>query len=84
MPQDHLDPRRELLDTLETKVSDLLEEACRTKIKPEGTTGEFIRLEETLSIAAETTKHVVSLRRKLRTEQEARRDAEAGGPPLPA
>jgi hypothetical protein len=64
------DPRRDHLDALETRVSDLVDEACKVRVSSDGTTGEYIRLEETLSFAAEAAKQVVSLRRKLRTEDD--------------
>lgn len=58
-------------DTLE----DALDEVCAAGPVQQETTGEMIRLEESLSVAAEAAKHAVSLRRRLREEQEREQDA---------
>ena len=57
---------REAHETLE----DALDEACASKPAEQETTGEMIRLEENLSVAAEAAKRAVSIRRRMRDEEE--------------
>ena len=75
---DELQPMlRQAHETLE----DALDEACEAKPVSQETTGEMIRLEETLSVAAEAAKRAVSIRRRLREEsQRADRPATFGDP----
>ena len=75
---DELQPMlRQAHETLE----DALDEACEAKPASQETTGEMIRLEETLSVAAEAAKRAVSIRRRLREEaQRAERPATFGEP----
>ena len=62
-----LEPRlNELTEQLETA----REEICDIPHVGHLNTGELIRVEETLSIAAETAKAVVSIRRRMRANQE--------------
>jgi len=66
-----LEPRLEhLTERLETA----REEICDVSHVGELNTGELIRVEETLSIAAETAKEVISIRRRIRVDQ--RRDGD--------
>lgn len=67
---DRLRPR---LDELESELQKNLEEVCETEAVDKVDTGELIRIEETLSIAANAAKEAVSLRRKMR------QDSDAGG-----
>lgn len=57
---------------LETKLSSALGEVCELPSPQKLDTGELIRVEETLAIAAEAAKEAVSLRRKLRADRERR------------
>ena len=57
---------RPKLDALQEQLETAREEICDIPHVSELNTGELIRVEETLSIAAETAKEVVSVKRKLR------------------
>ena len=75
------DGRAELrpkLHQAQETLEDALDEVCASKPVQQETTGEMIRLEESLSVAAEAAKHAVSLRRRLREEQERQQDARRG------
>jgi hypothetical protein len=72
-------PLRPQLDRLENKIEKSLDEVCETTSVKDVNTGELIRIEETLAIAAEAAKEAVSLRRRLRQDHE--RSAEGGQQP---
>jgi hypothetical protein len=63
-------PLRPQLDRLQTKIDESLDEVCQSPTVKEVNTGELIRIEETLAIAAEAAKEAVSLRRRLRQNYE--------------
>jgi hypothetical protein len=65
---DHLRPR---LKKLETEIEENLETLCEDPSVKKVDTGELIRIEETLAIAANAAKEAVSLRRKLRSDSDA-------------
>ena len=64
---DHLLPR---LQKLESEIQKNLEEVCETDEVKDVDTGELIRIEETLSIAADAAKEAVSLRRRMRQDRD--------------
>jgi hypothetical protein len=68
MPFSQSDPLRPRLDKLEDELEGTITEVCDGKPVRETNTGELIRLEETLAIAAETAKEAVSLRRRMRAD----------------
>ena len=77
-------PLRPQLHQLEEQISEALEEVCDAPAASELNTGELIRVEESLAIAADAAKEAISLRRRLRedTNEAARRrpDDERGAP----
>ena len=68
---DDLEPR---LRAAEESLGATLEEVCADQSPDQMNTGELIRVEESLAIAAEAAKEAVTLRRK----RKARRDAPGG------
>ena len=83
-----MDELHPMLHDAHQTLEEALDEACEAKPANQETTGEMIRLEETLSVAAEAAKRAVSIRRRLREETErarrsrsAERDTGAAGPP---
>ena len=90
MPQPH-EPNsmRPALHVVERELAERLDEACALRNVSEESTGELMRLEETLLDAARAAKHAVSVRRRLRSlaeecvgedEGSAGRDAVADRP----
>jgi hypothetical protein len=77
-------PLRPQLHQLEDKITDALDEVCDAPAVSQLNTGEMIRIEESLAIAADAAKEAVSLRRRLRQDSnEAARnrpDEELGAP----
>ena len=71
-----LEPR---LERLTERLETAREEICDVSHVAELNTGELIRVEETLSIAAETAKEVISIRRRIRVDQSRDGDGSAGG-----
>ena len=65
-----MDELQPMLQQAHETLEDALDEACDAKPASQETTGEMIRLEETLSVAAEAAKRAVSIRRRLREEAE--------------
>ena len=63
-------PLRPQLARLEEKIERSLDEVCVSHDIKQVDTGELIKIEETLSIAAEAAKEAVSLRRRLRKDRE--------------
>ena len=61
-------PLRPQLHSLEDKIAGALEEVCDAPAVSELNTGELIRVEESLAIAADAAKQAVSLRRRLRED----------------
>lgn len=61
---------RPQLERLEDKIEKSLDEVCGAPAVKDVNTGELIKIEETLSIAAEAAKEAVSLRRRLRQDRE--------------
>ena len=75
---DRLLPR---LNKLEKEIQKNLDDVCESEEVTEVDTGELIRIEETLSIAANAAKEAVSLRRKMRQNREDAGDAADGAQP---
>ena len=73
-------PLRPQLDRLENKIEQSLDEVCAAPSVKDVDTGELIKIEETLAIAAEAAKEAVSLRRRLRKDREASEDGEQPQP----
>jgi hypothetical protein len=64
------DPLRPALREAEAQLRDRLEEACETDDVTAETTGELIRLEDSLLAAARAAKEAITLRRRLRQGSE--------------
>lgn len=60
---------RPALQDVEERLKDRLGEICAANEISDESTGELIRLEESLSMATESAKEAVTLRRKLRQAQ---------------
>lgn len=73
---DDMDALHPMLSDAHDALEDALDEACDAKPASQETTGEMIRLEETLSVAAEAAKRAVSIRRRLREEADRTRRAQ--------
>jgi hypothetical protein len=58
------------LDQLEEHLETVRDELCDVSHVSELNTGEMIRVEETLAIAAQSAKEVISLRRRIRRDEE--------------
>jgi len=80
---DSNDRFRPRLRELETEIQKNLEEVCETERVKDVDTGELIRIEETLSIAANAAKEAVSLRRKMRQNREDDSDSAGQGDARP-
>ena len=63
-------PLRPQLDRLEDKIEKSLDEVCEETNIKDVNTGELIKIEETLAIAAEAAKEAVSVRRRMRQDRE--------------
>jgi hypothetical protein len=64
------------LERVEAELEESIERVCDEPRVEEVDTGELIRIEETLAIAARAAKEAVSLRRRIRAD----RDANGGTP----
>jgi hypothetical protein len=62
-------PLRPELTTREKDLQSALEEVCKDPKVQGRTTDELIQIEETLSIASETAKQAISLRKKIRSDE---------------
>ena len=62
---------RPVLDDAQTRLEQHLGEVCHEKPSAEST-GELIKLEETLSLAAEAAKEAISLRRRIKDRGDVR------------
>jgi hypothetical protein len=67
------EPLRPKLHDAERKLDETLDEVCESPAAAKLDTGELIRVEETLALAAEAAKEAVSLRRRMHVDRE--RDA---------
>lgn len=63
---DHPDSLQPILQQVEDELSTQLDEVCDRKDVHAESTGELIKLEEALSVAAEAAKETISLRRRIR------------------
>lgn len=68
--QDEDHPLTPALRQVEEELASQLDEACEATDVAGESTGELIRLEETLSFAARTAKEAVSLRRRIHGESD--------------
>lgn len=64
------DPLRPQLKKVEQQLDRTLAEVCETETAARLDTGELIRVEENLALAAEAAKEAVSLRRRMHADQE--------------
>lgn len=80
VPVDPGVPLRPQLERLENKIEQTLDEVCAAPSVRDVNTGELIKIEETLAIAAEAAKEAVSLRRRLRLDRELPTDGEGQQP----
>lgn len=69
MSSEKTGPLRPRLEKVEEVVEQALDEVCAGPPPQELDTGELIRVEETLAIAAEAAKEAVTLRRKIRSDE---------------
>ncbi|HEY7234757.1 MAG TPA: hypothetical protein VH539_11445 [Gemmatimonadaceae bacterium] len=69
-------PLRPQLDRLEEKIEKSLDEVCEDTNVKNVNTGELIRIEETLAIAAEAAKEAVSLRMRLKSDRQPSDESE--------
>ena len=74
MRVDPSQPLRPQLDKIEDTIEQSLDEVCSSPSVKQINTGELIKIEETLAIAAEAAKDAVSLRRRMRRDREATDD----------
>lgn len=75
------DPLLPMLHTVEDELDRRLSEACGMHGVADESTRELMRLEENLLEAANAAKQAVSLRRRMRTETEAREEAPSDAEP---
>lgn len=73
-------PLRPQLHRLENAIEESLDEVCTSPSVKDVNTGELIKIEETLAIAAAAAKEAVSVRRRLRMESERSGDSEQPRP----
>ena len=71
MSDDQLDPLRLVVQHLEEQLDERVDAVSDSGPSHEETTGELIHLEETLSSAQDKAKKLVTLRLKLKDEEEA-------------
>jgi hypothetical protein len=64
---------RPILDDAQTRLEQHLDDVCKDNPRTEST-GELIKLEETLSLAAEAAKEAISLRRRIKDRGDVRKD----------
>ena len=64
---------RPILDDAQTRLEQHLSDVCVEHPRTEST-GELIKLEETLSLAAEAAKEAISLRRRIKDRGDVRKD----------
>jgi hypothetical protein len=64
------DPLRPQLQKAEKQLDETISEVCETPVASRLNTGELIRVEESLALAAEAAKEAVSLRRRLHADRE--------------
>ena len=69
---DHPDSLQPILQQVEEELSAQLDEVCDRKEVRAESTGELIKLEEALSVAAEAAKETISLRRRIRQKGDVR------------
>ncbi len=67
------------LDQVNERIESALAEICVNPTVKKLNTGELIRVEETLAIAADAAKEAVSLRRRLRADRERAGEPERSG-----
>jgi hypothetical protein len=77
-PAETLRPK---LHDVERQLDESLDEVCDAPAASKLDTGELIRVEETLAVAAEAAKEAVSLRRRLRADREADRSRDRESSP---
>ena len=70
MSRFHADPLRERLHDVEDEIRGRLVEVCKSPPPEDLDTGAMIRFEEELSIVTSAAKEAVSLRRRLRVENQ--------------
>lgn len=69
---------------MESEIQKNLEEVCETDEVKDVDTGELIRIEETLSIAADAAKEAVSLRRRMHQDRDGTSDEDSAKQPRPS
>ena len=75
------EPLRPKLQDAERKLDTTLDEVCDSPAAAKLDTGELIRVEETLALAAEAAKEAVSLRRRMHMDRARETDRPNGEPP---
>ena len=84
VPVDPGVPLRPQLEKLEDKIEKSLGEVCAAPPVASVNTGELIKIEETLAIAAEAAKEAVSVRRRMRQDGDIAHPIEPVSPEPPA
>lgn len=74
MERDPRDPLEPALDEAQATLQEALDDACTADVERLDT-GEMIRIEEVLAIANDAAKRVVSMKRRMRRDQDASRDS---------
>jgi hypothetical protein len=74
MQHDPHDPLEPALDEAKATLQEALDDACTADVERLDT-GEMIRIEEVLAIANDAAKRVVSMKRRIRRNQEAARES---------
>lgn len=74
MPIDPSQPLRPQLDRLEEELQDNIDDVCDSPRVEQIDTGELIRVEEVLSLAADAAKSAVSLRRRMHRDSDRESD----------
>lgn len=69
---------RPVLKEAEERLVQHISEVCHSDHVPEESTGELIKLEETLSMAAEAAKEAISIRRRIRSRGDVAQESSRG------
>lgn len=83
MPHDETGPLKPKLQEVQQEIEERIQQVCHAPPVQEQDTGELIRYEENLAIAADRAKQAVSLRRRMRADR-ASQDGAAGHAPKEA
>ncbi len=71
MATDPRDPLQPALDEAKATLQEALDDACTSDVE-RANTGELIRIEEVLAIANDAAKRAISVKRRMRRDQDVR------------